>query len=123
MDTSETYIKMCDCPEIQGKWQYQRGDWYAWSEGLKWFACPDTADDFIGFEGSCGKTWLPRQDQLQEMVGGMCSIDLMADYLDATYDLGFEPESMEQLWLALVMREKYNKDWNGKEWVCAERTS
>ena len=24
--------------------------------------------------------------------------------------------SMEQLWLAFVMSEKYNKIWNGKEW-------
>ena len=25
--------------------------------------------------------------------------------------------SMEQLWLAFVMKEKYNKTWNGKDWV------
>ena len=29
----------------------------------------------------------------------------------------FEPlNSMEQLWLAFVMKEKYNKTWNGEEW-------
>lgn len=27
--------------------------------------------------------------------------------------------SMEQLWLAFVMKEKHNKTWNGKEWVNA----
>ncbi len=25
--------------------------------------------------------------------------------------------SMEQLWLAFVMKEKYNKVWTGEEWV------
>jgi len=25
--------------------------------------------------------------------------------------------SMEQLWLAFVMNEKYNKVWNGKDWM------
>lgn len=24
--------------------------------------------------------------------------------------------SMEQLWLAFVMKEKYNKTWDGNEW-------
>jgi len=62
--------------------------------------------------------WLPRQDQLQEMgVGGILSIDLVAEYLECTYDLGFEPESWEQLWLALVMREKHGKTWNGEAWT------
>jgi len=25
--------------------------------------------------------------------------------------------SMEQLWLAFVMKELYNKQWSGEEWV------
>ncbi len=25
--------------------------------------------------------------------------------------------SMEQLWLAFVMKEKYNKVWDGEEWI------
>jgi hypothetical protein len=28
-----------------------------------------------------------------------------------------EFSSMEQLWLAFVMREKYGKKWDGKEWT------
>jgi hypothetical protein len=28
-----------------------------------------------------------------------------------------EYESYEQYWLAFVMKEKYLKIWNGKEWV------
>jgi hypothetical protein len=26
-------------------------------------------------------------------------------------------DTYEQLWLAFVMKEKYNKKWNGKEWI------
>jgi len=26
-------------------------------------------------------------------------------------------DSMEQLWLAFVMKEKYNKIWNGENWI------
>ena len=29
MDTSELYIKMCDCPEIQEQWEPESGDWIA----------------------------------------------------------------------------------------------
>jgi len=35
MDTSEQYIKMCDCPEIQGqKENFENGDWFAWFESV-----------------------------------------------------------------------------------------
>ena len=47
--------------------------------------------------------WLPRQDQLQGMV---------------EYTVGVNKfNSMEQLWLAFVMSEKYNKKWDGKDWI------
>jgi len=29
MDTSAEYVKMCDCPEIQGQWKPSVGD-YVW---------------------------------------------------------------------------------------------
>jgi len=60
--------------------------------------------------------WLPRQDQLQEILEGeyyfyfnrfhnFCSQNY-AKYL-----------SFEQLWLAFVMKEKYNKIWNGNDFI------
>ena len=126
MDTSPEYIKMCDCPEIQGKWQYRRGDWHAFREGDEWMTCCDTADNFIGFEGSCGAVWLPRQDQLQEMVEALCGtweallVELSSWHspwgaLHNEYASSFK--SFEQAWLAFVMHEKHNKHWNGEEWV------
>lgn len=75
--------------------------------------------------------WLPRQDQLQEMVNN--PIDMFIWGLNIyTYD-GEQIESsqvelvryfeqftsMEQLWLAFVMQEKYNKIWDSEkqDWI------
>ena len=75
--------------------------------------------------------WLPLQHQLQEMLGepSLCCLlgkfikfvsegDIMGEI--GTID-GWSPilqnvTSMDQLWLAFCMSEKYNKVWNGKEW-------
>ena len=37
------------------------------------------------------------------------------------YQYYYEFISMEQLWLAFVMKEKYSKQWNGKEWITIKR--
>ncbi len=81
--------------------------------------------------------WLPRQDQLQELLlqnqeHSKCTkaerLGIRFDRLfqvstilrwygiNCGYD-GDEFESMEQLWLAFVMKEKFNKKWNGEGWV------
>jgi frataxin-like iron-binding protein CyaY len=80
-------------------------------------------------------TWLPRQDQLQEMVkedfttkesrlyakishfNNFLEIDDKEERYPLNEDLINKHPSMEQLWLAFVMKEKYQKIWNGKEWV------
>lgn len=65
--------------------------------------------------------WLPRQDQLQEMVyyNGITG-HLLNDF-DRWYRIdspqGVERWSFEQLWLAYVMKEKYGKVWNKEAWV------
>ena len=128
MDTSETYIKMCDCEEIQNR--TSDADW--------------TNDDCISFRDGSGVSriwiwkkgtlsggtrkwseyfiWLPRQDQLQEMVetkgipGLLLLFYLFTREMPKEY-LSTVDGSMEQLWLAFVMREKYNKVWAGKDWV------
>ena len=74
--------------------------------------------------------WLPSQDQLQAMVGDferclsvISSITLVNQGIifpgnERRYDWILQRcTSMEQLWLAFVMREKFNKIWDGKEWV------
>lgn len=83
--------------------------------------------------------WLPRQDQLQEIMADYIAkeqemvktrTDLMQAFLDFTHWLGTQYykreyvclptnvfSSGEQLWLAFVMKEIYNKVWDGEEWI------
>jgi len=77
--------------------------------------------------------WLPTQDQLQEMVRNIetetwtfkDNKTLIAQFSHWCWQQ--QPilkiqntkayKSMEQFWLAFVMKEKYGKVWNRKEWV------
>lgn len=72
--------------------------------------------------------WLPRQDQLQGMVKDLPRIKHFNGLLSEIYQFAcnttiaiknnVNPDwSMEQLWLAFVMKEKYNKTWDGKQWI------
>ena len=78
-----------------------------------------------------GFVWLPRQDQLQEMVkiGTMRIMQFDEEYSLEYWKTQYFPENMESpnyeycgktlefCWLHLVMQINYNKTWNGKEWV------
>ncbi len=115
MDTSPEYVKMCH-RAIELRWykdlEDRERDFYA--------IVPDSVE---------GNVWLPRQDQLQEMVEPKPSPRLFAEFMtflgyDGEHFSGGYPitrppdfSSMEQLWLAFVMKEKYGKTWNGEEWV------
>ena len=140
MGNGETYIKMCDCPEIQSTHTWGDGDFYWWSLD-KQIHISYTAryDDYIVQSpeawdsiGDRRVIWLPRQDQIQEMLHGYflevgCwegSIILQAVFSGWIRDnggylikSGLNKASMEQLWLAFLMKEKYSKTWSGKEWV------
>ena len=76
--------------------------------------------------------WLPRQDQLQKIIEpdnarvySLTSIVMERQYHDYTKNaMGIAPElfySMEQLWLAYIMKEKFHKVWNEEEWVKEEK--
>lgn len=77
------------------------------------------------------------QDQLQEMFDKLTLLALHSNFADFLYpmdNLGTMPHpraikeaereseyinqftSMEQLWLAFVIKEKYNKTWDGEQW-------
>jgi len=86
------------------------------------------------FELENNLQWLPRQDELQEMILDKenspiselkCLVDLSSEgpegeeWIDEYWE-GFS--SMEQLWLAYVMKENYNKIWNGKDWIKNENS-
>ena len=127
MDT--TYIKMSDCPEIQEPKRdigAVHGD-YLYSKLLRKvdILCLNPAYRY----GLLDTIWLPRQDDLQKMVAdtidcpshSSCAIFInvghrMHQWCDEAWDYWMRFTSMEQLWLAFVMKEKYNKVWNGEEW-------
>ena len=147
VDTSDTYIKMCEqAEEIQ---EYSRNGFgltqlfilpknidvltinqrqysgiystYSWAldhSGNYWLI-PPTKNPCI---------WLPRQDQLQEMVKGRTfgSYAELLRWFSSHIDTMFQQLapldekntiSPEQLWLAFVMKEKYGKVWLDGDWV------
>lgn len=68
-------------------------------------------------------TWIPRQDQLQEMYGitdakggNYKSIALVHAFFEFVR-FTTEEETLEQLWLSFIMNVNFKKEWNGKEWV------
>ena len=135
MDTSETYRRMCDYGEIQKARPITIGGFYANRNAFGYRVIGSdslpTLTEAI-FLGDC--IWLPTQSQLQEMLvkhrhptideERYCAYYLYLDFYDWLPRHGSILEnkgrlncnSMEQLWLAFVMKEKYNKVWNGEEW-------
>jgi hypothetical protein len=133
MDTSPEYVKMCDCQEIQGVWDIGYGDWYADRTDRS----IDLQCDWQFFSARAREKfraeniWLPKQDQLQEMVDWKAMrliiewaslsnrFEWWADnpFSVTTLDYRDRVESLEQAWLRLVMHEKYGKHWTGEAWA------
>lgn len=134
MDTSETYIKMCDCPEIRASKLivpdllpelYFGNTWMTAAIQTHLFS---TSDDTLPTADS---VWLPRQDQLQGMLPSNWTWQLRkTNFAPICYDFrmthwreykngndifvyGLTPE---QALIQGVMYELHNKTWNGKEW-------
>ena len=96
---------------------------------LRWTITDDRRIDRQPWVKCSHDVWLPRQDQLQEMLEFPTGSfkynfwDALADLYEWSFSANWEkfkdyiPLSMEQLWLAFVMKEKYNKVWNGEEWI------
>ena len=144
MDTSSQYVKMCEkIGEIQKGWKLKELDQYVvispsyrdgyitgeYIDGYYRQFREETWLELIIERHSIGVKdvkiiWLPRQDQLQEMVTDFPDhphtliarfYDFDLEYCAATWT----ETSMEQLWLAFVMHEKYQKIWDSKkeDWV------
>jgi len=127
MDKSSTYIKMCESAKVvQKRWQPEFGDFFvSMSLGLT-LPCQPIMSDLekkISYLKTIKAVWLPRQDQLQEMViekyatpwdlAIAFSNVLMGD--NASYFDNFD--SMEKLWFTFVMLEKRRKKWKDGEWI------
>jgi len=142
MDTSETYIKMCDCPEIQEQskcqvgysdlvklWGHDTIDVDGYKKGNLQVDHHDNLLIHGWWRGKSNHVWLPRQDQIQEMMGSL--LDKRVEYQKCCYCYAEKiyrfadsdscklpiASTMEQLWLAFYMWEKHKKTWNGDKWM------
>ena len=134
MDTTKKYIKMCEEAEkIQKTWELKAGDCVAYPPDkqkriphctewtIEWYGENDAdAWDTKELKSEWSVIWLPRQDQLQQL-SGLCMEDniiLFYEFVESNKPL-WNLGSMEQLWLAFVMHEKYGKMWNDEkeEWI------
>jgi len=131
MDTSKEYIKMSDCPEIQEKWWADVGDFYFIRDRL---CRPTNVVDVYDGKGyallprDANYGWLPRQDQIQEMMGDLlskrveyqqccyCLVERAYRFADSDFCNLPIGSSMEQLWLAFYMWEKHKKIWGKNGW-------
>lgn len=139
MDTSETYIKMCQkARELQRLWKCSGGDYFVdtvtfpheqfvemvGGHSPKW----EYDDDEYSYPMHQERSfWLPRQDQLQEMVkprvfGDASQLIRWAYSYHESMWRQFQYESTEQFWLMFVMRENYRKLWSGQDWVTTTQT-
>ena len=146
MDKSETYIKMCEkAKKYLPRHKFVDGDHFVYLEAYigsdivnNWWIEKGTISIYssaLWGHPPCKlkRLWLPRQDQLQEMVKyfkGLAPVEYSArgllqifwefvdtNWLDYLWTLSNEQVSMEQLWLAFCMSVRYNKIWNGEDWV------
>jgi len=130
MDETKTYILQCEKAfKIQDLCGWAKGDFiycnrpkmkevkcFNWSFYFEHHKCFNSVQ-IEEYKSWC--IWLPRQDQLQGMVDSHSSWYLCNQFYRFVIDIiEYKKDiSMEQLWLAFVMSEKYQKTWDGKEWI------
>ena len=118
-----TFIKQCDCEEIQNKWKPQIGDFIGWSDtgGVRtiWDGADGEYQSSTHHEtGTSAQNkkaiWLPTQSQIQELLmkhwwGDMRPANAVSAMLQKFYwwldEAQPKLESMEQLWLSFYLKE------------------
>jgi len=139
MDTTKKYVEMCrEAEELQENWKPGIGRYFNSCMGGVCIYTGRLHTSGWTYEIICEndiegrQIWLPRQDELQGMlvnwgvpaklfVFGIPAIgydenDPMQATSEGLYYLHSDFNSWEQLWLAFVMKEKYQRVWNGKNW-------
>lgn len=125
MDRSDIYIKQCKkAEEIQKEWKLNDGDFYvSLRDGVvtKVFILGDWETRNHIAENRSLYVWLPRLDQLQKMIDWTQweltitkkdVIEMRFAGISGNFGNGaVSGETMEQIWLAFVMKEKYGKVW------------
>jgi len=143
MDTTPKYILMSGkSEEIQANWKPEIGRYFNSSMGGICIYTGRVHKSGWTFEVICEndiegrEIWLPRQDELQEMLIETklqnefgyelawlrnlfdWATEYSKRYSSTVYtDYARNFRSLEQLWLAFVMHEKYQKIWSGKYWI------
>jgi len=123
MDESLEYVLMCKmATEIQNEYGGTPNSFYVSID-----SDPDGIHKETIYFGTINTLpkgsvyWIPRQDELQAMLRTKNLRDLLfhnhkliQDYMSQIE--GYNPDTMEQAWIMLVMNEKYGKVWNGEYW-------
>ena len=133
------YIAMCDTPEIQGQWEPKVGDriYSNILQGIK-FVETNIFNSPLKSVMIKNSIWLPRQEDIQEMLTSLYTVDgMLADFDELWNDERWADKdslakpypgvqkgqgiwgifhTIEQIWLALYIREVHKKTWSGKEW-------
>ena len=137
MDTSPEYINMCrQANELQEMWEPMQGDFY-YNDFIKII---NIMKDHLQFnrdkqKGYSDAIWLPRIDQLITLLNEAQNEELhdagqrfsecseldtlgsifhncaVGDYYDK------ETFTVEQLFLVELYDTKYNKSWDGDDWI------
>jgi len=133
---TDNYIKMCEkAEEIQESRPFlEKGD-YFYNVRACLGEISMTENSVLERLKGCPIIWLPTQEQLQEMLEEIKNNTYIAfrfnHFLNVEYNnVTFQPAyillnsinpifmcSMNEFWLAFVMKERWNKVWDGENWV------
>lgn len=135
MDKTPEYIKMSEmAKEVQEQWDLEDDanyvaeifDDYAMTEVYMGYFINSSIQILKANNQGQQYVWLPRIDQLQEMIPEKWTMTFHLFCKEMTYEAGGQyfygslyERSMEQVWLMFVMKHNHNKVWNGEDWVKA----
>ena len=148
MDNSQEYILMCErSKEIQeGRFGslegWENNDFYYFynyrdmistyknGHGVHTGKKPEIHKKNRGKYACSGQIWLPRQDQLQDLILGICKYQrptiatLINDFRNWMFEKNsdaYKYNSIDKLWLCYYMKFMHNKKWNGKYWIAKKK--
>lgn len=125
----DLYIKMCDCPEIQGQRITTIGNHYfdkvtqavlivgQWYPGQSEFQFNP-----INFDLSLDSyVWLPSQEQIQGMLNIKTGYFLLHSFFNKAFKENvyfyYREKSIDQIWVCFYMQEKHEKIWDRNKWI------
>jgi len=135
---TDNYIKMCSKADEIQKWWFPNICDLSYDKSEKEIKPITLIAEKIWLserERGCNFIWLPTQEQLQEMLEEIKNNTYIAfrfnHFLNVEYNNDtFQPAyivlnsinpvfmcSMNEFWLAFVMKERWNKVWDGENWV------